>query len=86
MIRAREGVTHCGSLSMAIDLPKRNDLVYLKTASGPTVQLVQRLWLPFRSASSHPIGTDQPSASSPEGLLASWMLTLSPGSTALAGG
>lgn len=71
---------------MAIDLPERNDLVYLKTASGPTVQLAQSLWLPFRSPSSHPIGTDQPFASSPEGLLASWMLTLSPGSTTLAAG
>ena len=71
---------------MVIDLPKRNDLVYLKTASGLMVQLVQSFWLPFRSPSSHPIRTDQPSIRSPEGLLASWMLNLSPSSTTLAAG
>lgn len=67
--RAREGIPHCGSLSMVVDLPRRNDCVYLKTASGLVAQSVQSCWLPFSSPSSHPTRTGQLSwwASSPCG-------------------
>lgn len=67
--RAREGIPHCGSPSMVVDLPKRNDCVYLKTASGLVAQSVQSCWLPFSSPSSHPTRTGQLSwwASSPCG-------------------
>lgn len=86
LIRAREGVTHCGSPSLVRDLPKRNDLVYLETAPGLRVQLVQSLRLPFTSSRSHHTRTDQPTSCFPAGLLASWALTLSLNSTALAAG